>query len=111
MIQISDIELLRGGKALLKGASATLFPEHKVGLVGANGCGKSTLFSLLKSELQLDAGECSIPKDWSIASVKQETPALEISALDYVLQGHPEYYALRIALREAEKNDDESMTF
>ena len=106
MIQISDIELLRGGNALLKGASATLFPEHKVGLVGANGCGKSTLFALLKSELQLDAGECQIPKDWSIASVKQGTPALEISALDYVLQGHPEYYALRIALREAEQNND-----
>ena len=106
MIQISEIELLRGGKALLKDASATLFPEHKVGLVGANGCGKSTLFSLLKSELQLDAGNCSIPKDWSIASVKQETPALEISAIDYVLQGHPDYYALRIALREAEKNND-----
>ncbi|MGB1029969.1 MAG: ATP-binding cassette domain-containing protein, partial [Pseudoalteromonas marina] len=106
MIQISEIELLRGGTALLKNASATLFPEHKVGLVGANGCGKSTLFGLLKSELQLDAGNCSIPKDWSIASVKQETPALEISAIDYVLQGHPEYYALRIALREAEQNND-----
>ena len=106
MIQISEIELLRGGKALLKDASATLFPEHKVGLVGANGCGKSTLFSLLKSELQLDAGNCSIPKDWSIASVKQETPALEISAIDYVLQGHPDYYALRIALREAEQHND-----
>ncbi|MFU2510788.1 ribosomal protection-like ABC-F family protein [Pseudoalteromonas sp. ASV78] len=106
MIQISEIELLRGGKALLKDASATLFPEHKVGLVGANGCGKSTLFSLLKSELQLDAGNCSIPKDWSIASVKQETPALEISAIDYVLQGHPDYYVLRIALREAEQHND-----
>jgi len=106
MIQISEIELLRGGKALLKNASATLFPEHKVGLVGANGCGKSTLFSLLKSELSLDGGNCSIPKDWSLASVKQETPALEISAIDYVLQGHPEYYALRIALREAEQTND-----
>ncbi|WP_394193473.1 ATP-binding cassette domain-containing protein [Pseudoalteromonas atlantica] len=106
MIQISEIELLRGGKALLKDASATLFPEHKVGLVGANGCGKSTLFSLLKSELSLDAGNYTIPKDWSISSVKQETPALEISAIDYVLQGHPDYYALRIALREAEQNND-----
>ncbi|MEC8225442.1 MAG: ATP-binding cassette domain-containing protein, partial [Pseudomonadota bacterium] len=76
MIQISDIELLRGGNALLKGASATLFPEHKVGLVGANGCGKSSLFALLKGELQLDSGELQFPKDWSIASVKQETPAL-----------------------------------
>lgn len=106
MIQISEIELLRGGKALLKNASATLFPEHKVGLVGANGCGKSTLFSLLKAELQLDGGNFTIPKDWSIASVKQETPALEISAIDYVLQGHPQYYAMRIALREAEQAND-----
>ena len=106
MIQLSDIELLRGGKTLLKNASATLFPEHKVGLVGANGCGKSSLFALLKGELQLDSGEFQFPKDWSIASVKQETPALEISALDYVLQGHPEYYACRIALRDAEASDD-----
>ncbi|RZQ52124.1 ABC transporter ATP-binding protein [Pseudoalteromonas phenolica] len=106
MIQLSDIELLRGGKTLLKNASATLFPEHKVGLVGANGCGKSSLFALLKGELQLDSGELQFPKDWSIASVKQETPALEISALDYVLQGHPKYYACRIALRDAEANDD-----
>jgi ATP-binding cassette subfamily F protein 3 len=106
MIQLTDIELLRGGKTLLKDANATLFPEHKVGLVGANGCGKSTLFALLKGELHLDSGSFSIPKDWSIASVKQETPALEESALDYVLQGHPEYYACRIALREAEANGD-----
>ena len=106
MIQLSDIELLRGGKTLLKHANATLFPEHKVGLVGANGCGKSSLFALLKGELQLDSGEFQFPKDWSIASVKQETPALEISAIDYVLQGHPEYYACRIALREAEAIND-----
>ncbi|CCQ09273.1 Glutathione-regulated potassium-efflux system ATP-binding protein [Pseudoalteromonas luteoviolacea B = ATCC 29581] len=106
MIHLNEIELLRGGKTLLKEASATLFPEHKVGLVGANGCGKSTLFALLKGELHLDSGNYSIPKDWSIASVKQETPALELSAIDYVLQGHPEYYACRIALREAEQRGD-----
>ncbi|ALU43461.1 ATP-binding cassette domain-containing protein [Pseudoalteromonas rubra] len=106
MIQLSNIELMRGGKTLLKNASATLFPQHKVGLVGANGCGKSSLFALLKSELHLDAGELQIPKDWSIASVKQETPALAVSALEYVLQGHPEYYALRSALHRAEASGD-----
>ena len=106
MIQLSDIELLRGGKTLLKNANATLFPEHKVGLVGANGCGKSSLFALLKGELQLDSGDFQFPKDWSIASVKQETPALEISALEYVLQGHTEYYQCRTALKEAEVNGD-----
>ncbi|MBQ4814174.1 ATP-binding cassette domain-containing protein [Pseudoalteromonas luteoviolacea] len=106
MIQLSDIELLRGGKTLLKNASATLFPQHKVGLVGANGCGKSSLFALLKSQLHADAGDFQIPKDWSIASVKQETPALSISALEYVLQGHQQYYALREALHQAEANAD-----
>ncbi len=106
MIQISDIELLRGPKCLLKNANATLFPQHKVGLVGSNGCGKSSLFALLQGELQLDAGEAKIPKEWSIASVKQETPALDISALEYVLQGHPEYYALRTELKTAEQNGD-----
>ncbi|KZX00620.1 ABC transporter ATP-binding protein [Pseudoalteromonas luteoviolacea] len=106
MIQLSDIELLRGGKTLLKNASATLFAQHKVGLVGANGCGKSSLFALLKSQLHADAGDFQIPKDWSIASVKQETPALSISALEYVLQGHQQYYALRKALHEAEAKAD-----
>ncbi|MBE0366520.1 ATP-binding cassette domain-containing protein [Pseudoalteromonas aurantia] len=106
MIQLSDIELLRGGKTLLKNANATLFPEHKVGLVGANGCGKSTLFALLKGELQLDSGDFQFPKDWSIASVKQETPALDISALEYVLQGHHEYYQCRITLQQAEASGD-----
>ncbi|MEM0516553.1 ATP-binding cassette domain-containing protein [Pseudoalteromonas sp. YIC-827] len=106
MIQISDIELLRGPKCLLKNASATLFPQHKVGLVGSNGCGKSSLFALLKGELQLDSGEAKIPKEWSIASVKQETPALDISALEYVLQGNPQYYALRTELKAAEQNGD-----
>ena len=76
MIQLSDIELLRGGKTLLKNANATLFPEHKVGLVGANGCGKSTLFALLKGELQLDSGDFQFPKDWSIASVKTRNPGI-----------------------------------
>ncbi|KZN57373.1 glutathione ABC transporter ATP-binding protein [Pseudoalteromonas luteoviolacea CPMOR-2] len=109
MIQLSDIELLRGGKTLLKNANATLFAQHKVGLVGANGCGKSSLFALLKSQLHADAGDFQIPKDWSIASVKQETPALSISALEYVLQGHEQYYKLRDALRVAEaKGDGES---
>ena len=64
------------------------------------------MFALLKGELQLDAGEFNLPKDWSIASVKQETPALDISALEYVLQGHPEYYQLRTMLQQAERDQD-----
>ncbi|WP_042151460.1 MULTISPECIES: ATP-binding cassette domain-containing protein [unclassified Pseudoalteromonas] len=106
MIQITQLELLRGGKSLLKDANATLYPKHKVGLVGANGCGKSSLFALLQGKLHADSGDCLIPKDWEISSVKQETPALEISALEYVLQGHKKYYVLHEALALAEKNGD-----
>lgn len=102
MIKISQLELLRGGKHLFNNASATLFESHKVGLVGANGCGKSSLFALFRGELTVDSGSCDIPKQWRIASVKQETPALEISALDYVLQGREDYYQIIVALREAE---------
>lgn len=106
MIQITNLELLRGGKALLKNASASLFPGHKVGLVGNNGCGKSSLFALIRKELSPDSGDCLVPKEWRIASVKQETPGLAISALDYVLQGYPEYYKLRKALEVAEQQND-----
>lgn len=58
MIIFSDIQLLRGGKVLLENATATINPGDKVGLVGKNGCGKSTLFALLKNELSLDGGNC-----------------------------------------------------
>ena len=93
MIQITNLELLRGGKPLLKNTNATLFSGHKVGLVGNNGCGKSSLFALIRKELSPDNGDCTIPKEWRIASVKQETPGLDISALEYVLQGYTQYYA------------------
>ncbi len=106
MIQISQLELLRGGKSLLKDANATLFPNHKVGLVGANGCGKSSLFALIKKELHADSGDCQIPKDWRVSSVKQETPALDISALEYVLQGNTAFYQLRTELASAEHSKD-----
>ncbi len=109
MIQLTDIELLRGGRCLFKHASATLFQGHKVGLVGANGAGKSSLFSLLLGQLQLDSGELSMPKDWRIATVKQETPALSEPALDYVLQGHSEFYPLYSALKTAQANNDGDM--
>lgn len=106
MIQITNLELLRGGKPLLKNANATLFAGHKVGLVGNNGCGKSSLFSLIRKELSPDSGECLVPKEWRIASVKQETPGLSISALEYVLQGYTQYYSLRQQLHRAEQTND-----
>ena len=106
MIIFSDIQLLRGGKPLLDGASATIHPGDKVGLVGKNGCGKSTLFALLKDELSIDAGSMNFPSNWELAWVAQETPALERSALDYVIDGDREYRELERQLLQAEADDN-----
>ena len=106
MIQLSDIQLLRGGNPLIDGSSATVFPKHKVGLVGANGCGKSSLFALLNKELGLDAGSMSIPKDWVIANVAKHTPALDKPALDYVIDGDVEYRTIENELKQAEDAHD-----
>lgn len=102
MIQFSDITLMRGSKILLQDANATVYPGHKVGLIGANGCGKSSLFALIKGELHTDQGDFNIPKDWQIVSVAQETPAVERSALDYVMDGDKKYRKLQNQLQAAE---------
>ena len=106
MIIFSDIQLLRGGKVLLENATSTIHPGDKVGLVGKNGCGKSTLFALLKNELSLDAGNCQFPSNWEMAWVAQETPALERAAIEYVIDGDREYRELERQLLAAEQADD-----
>jgi len=106
MIVASNIEFIRGGKLLLENASATINPKQKVGLVGANGCGKSSFFTLLKQQHQVDAGELTIPHHWRLASVAQETPALDMNALQYVIDGDHEFRALQARLKQAEDADD-----
>ncbi len=105
MITFSEIQLLRGGKPLLDQASATIHPGDKVGLVGKNGCGKSTLFALLKNELSTDAGTFNFPRQWELAWVSQETPALHRCAIDYVIDGDREYRQLEEQLQQAEQAD------
>ncbi|MEZ8241251.1 ABC transporter ATP-binding protein [Vibrio splendidus] len=106
MITFSDIQLLRGGKPLLDQASATFHPGDKIGLVGKNGCGKSTLFALIKDELSIDAGSFSKPAHWEMAWVAQETPALERTAIEYVIDGDREYRGLEDQLAKAEQADN-----
>ena len=106
MIIFSDIQLLRGGKVLLENATATINPGDKVGLVGKNGCGKSTLFALPKNELSLDGGNCQFPSNWELAWVAQETPALERAAIEYVIDGDREYRELERQLIAAELADN-----
>ena len=106
MIEIKNLTLQRGLKVLLDQAALSLAPGRRVGLIGKNGSGKSSLFALLKGEITADKGNVSIPKHWKTATVAQETPALDISALDYVLQGDGELQLFQTALHEAEAKND-----
>ncbi|QYK13506.1 ABC transporter ATP-binding protein [Shewanella rhizosphaerae] len=106
MITITQAQLIRGSKTLLDEASLTVYPGHKVGLVGANGTGKSSLLALIMGHLSLDKGEISVPTGWQIATVAQETPALEVSALEYVIDGDREYRELEEALHKAQLEDN-----
>ena len=102
MIVLSDVTLRRGSQKLLSDVSISIHPGYKVGLTGANGTGKSSLFAMLLGELGQDEGDLSIPPNWVVAHVAQETPASDISALDYVLQGDKEYVELHKQLETAE---------
>ncbi|TEW53526.1 ABC transporter ATP-binding protein [Psychromonas sp. RZ22] len=106
MIVATNIEFIRGGKPLLENASATINPKQKVGLVGANGCGKSSFFTLLKQDHQVDAGDLTIPHHWRLASVAQETPALDTNALQYVIDGDRYFRELQAKLAQAEADDN-----
>ena len=97
---------MRGNNTLLNNACATIYPHKRVGLIGRNGCGKSTLFALIKKEILPENGDINIPSSWVISSVAQETPGLEESALDYVIDGDKQYRALEKELKAAEKAND-----
>lgn len=102
MIVFSDLSLRRGPKALLESASFSIHPGQKVGLTGANGVGKSSLFALIRGELGQDSGTFSMPPAWVVAHVKQETPSSPQTALEYALQGDGEYISLQAQIAEAE---------
>ena len=106
MIELKNLTLQRGSKLLLDKANLTVSPQRRVGLVGRNGTGKSSLFALIKGEIAQDGGDVLLPAHWKLASVAQETPALDISAQDYVLQGDGELQLFQTALHEAEAKND-----
>ena len=87
MIRFLNVSLMRGTKPLLEGVDLTLNPGDKIGLIGANGAGKSSLFGMLRGEIHADQGEIDFPAKWRMAYVAQETPPLERCALDYAIDG------------------------
>ncbi|HKJ71105.1 MAG TPA: ATP-binding cassette domain-containing protein [Gammaproteobacteria bacterium] len=106
MLQITNLTLRRGTKELLRGASLSVHDGQKVGIVGANGTGKSSLFALIRGELETDAGSLRLPKDWRVAWMAQEVPGLDQRAIDYVLDGDSELRRLEADLAAAEAAGD-----
>ncbi len=102
MIRFSQLSLIRGTKLLFDKADLTLNPGEKIGLVGSNGTGKTSLFSLLMNELYPDSGVIDIPNGWRISHVRQETPALQRSALEYVIDGDSHIRTLETELAQLE---------
>ncbi|TSA49444.1 MAG: ATP-binding cassette domain-containing protein [Nitrosomonadales bacterium] len=102
MIQFRNLTLAHGARPLIEGATLQLHPGQKVGLTGANGTGKSSLFALLLGELHAESGDLEMPPAWVIAHVAQETPALPDAALDFVLEGDAELRAIEQELAAAE---------
>ena len=102
MIRIDDITLMRGVKVLLEGASAEIQPGQKVGIIGRNGCGKSSLFALIRGFTQVEAGELSVTRTWEIVAVEQETPSSLMPALEYVVAGDQQVARIKDALAQAE---------
>lgn len=106
MLQFKNLTLARGVKNLVRDASFQLHPGHKVGLTGANGAGKSSLFAMLLGELHHESGELEMPPDWVLAHVAQETPALPDAAIEFVLDGDRELRSVEQAIAEAELAHD-----
>lgn len=106
MISMTEIELRRGTKVLLSDAELVIHTGQHIGIIGANGCGKSSLFKLLLGQLAPDAGNLFIPSDWRIAHMAQELASSERSALDYVLDGDPELRRTEAAIEQATDQED-----
>ncbi len=106
MITLKNITIRRGPRVLLENVNWTIFARQRIGIIGSNGTGKTTLFTLLLNEFQPDAGDIDRPKQLRIAHVAQETQSASMSALDYALDGDDELRALEAKIRQAEVDDD-----
>jgi ATP-binding cassette subfamily F protein 3 len=102
MITLKNVILRRSAKVLLDGASVTINPGEKVGLVGRNGAGKSTLFALFNGSLHEDGGDFYVPRQWRMAQVAQDMPETADSATDFVVGGDTRLAELRGLLASVE---------
>jgi ATP-binding cassette subfamily F protein 3 len=106
MIRFLQVVLARGTKPLFDNVDITLNPGDKIGLIGSNGAGKSSLFAMLRGELHPDQGSIEFPAKWQLAHVAQETPALDRSAIDYAIDGDITLRKLEAQLAELESQPE-----
>ena len=106
MITLKNVTLRRGAKVLLDNASVTLNPGEKVGLVGRNGAGKSSMFALLDGSLHEDAGDYNLPTQWRMGQVAQDMPETSQGATDFVVDGDTRLLAAQAEVVAAEAGDD-----
>lgn len=106
MITLRNLTLARGGKLLLEGIDLTLHAGQKIGVVGPNGCGKSSLFALLLGNLHQEAGDLELPGRLIVAHVAQDIPASEQAAIEYVIDGDAPLRAVEQELIQAQERDD-----
>lgn len=107
MLMLNQVTLTRGSKILWQDLTLNVFAKQKVGVVGKNGCGKSSLFALIRKEMTPDAGECVLQNQVEISSLIQEIPDSDDSAIDYVLGGDSVYQYWQQALQSAMDNTDD----
>jgi len=106
MITLKNVVLRRGAKVLLDGASCTINPGEKVGLVGRNGAGKSSLFRLLDGTLHEDKGDFNVPAQWRMAQVAQDMPETDMSATQFVIEGDSTLLKAQEEVTAAEDSED-----
>lgn len=106
MINLQQITLRRAQKVLLENINLTIYSKQKIGLIGDNGCGKTSFFALLKGELESHQGTLMLPNDIEMTEVKQEIPTSDQLAIEYAIDGDYRYRALQKILDKAEKEGD-----
>ena len=106
MLQLKQVTLIRGQKKLLEQTSLLINSGEKVGIVGSNGVGKSSLFKLIKTEIECDHGECDLTNGTCIAEIRQEIPSGSQAAIEYVLSGDVELADIYAQLHLAEQTED-----
>jgi ATP-binding cassette subfamily F protein 3 len=106
MLQFNNLSIRRGTSQLFSDANFNIHPGQKAGITGANGTGKSSLFALIRGELEADDGAFLYPVNWQIAHGAQQTPQDERAAIEYVLDGDEEFRKVEKQLEQAETEDD-----